>query len=408
MYLLLPFVFVRLLWRSRRNPAYRSRWKERLGFSDQPISPVIWVHAVSVGESEAAAPLIHALQQQYPDIPLLITTTTPTGSERVRNKYPFARHTYLPLDLPFAVNRFLRSWQPLVGIIMETEIWPNLILACQQQGVPVVIANARLSSRSAARYGRFKTMLQPVFEAIHVATRSEQDSHYFQQLGVSRVDVMGNIKLDVHPDSQTIQVGAQLSKQFDRPVWVAASTHRGEDELVLKAQRKLLQSGENCTLILVPRHPERFDEVARLIEKQGFSYQRFSQADTRYTSDVLLGDSMGDLLKFYQLADLAFIGGSLVSTGGHNPYEALLYNAVALTGPHVFNFAEAYAELEQQQAVVRVSTDDLASKLKQLMQHPEQVQDLQTQGQKALQKGQGATRKLMQIIHNEIHEKSRA
>lgn len=408
MHLALPVVFLRMLWRGRKNPAYRLRWKERLGFCQSPQKSVIWVHAVSVGEAEAAAPLITALQQQYPDDQILITSTTPTGSERVQKKYPYALHCYLPLDVPFAVKRFLRHWQPRVGIIMETEIWPSLIMGCQQQGVPVVIANARLSAKSAAGYARFQQMLRPVFAAIHVAARSSQDSQYFQQLGVKRLDVMGNIKLDVHPDSMTIQAAEALKQRFNRPLWVAASTHRGEDELVLAAQRELLEAGDECTLILVPRHPERFDEVARLIDKQGFSYQRFSDSETCHDSDVLLGDTMGDLLKFYQLADLAFIGGSLVETGGHNPYEALLYHAVVLTGPHVFNFCEAYSELEQQQAVVLVSAENLATTLKNLMHNPQQVQALIQQGQHVLHKGQGATARLMQIIQSEIHEKPRA
>jgi 3-deoxy-D-manno-octulosonic-acid transferase len=408
MHLLLPVVFLRMFWRGRKNPAYRLRWKERLGFTDKAVKQVIWVHAVSVGEAEAAAPLISALQQQYPDDRILITTTTPTGSDRVQKKYPFALHTYLPMDVPFAVKRFLCNWQPRVGIIMETEIWPNLILGCQQQEIPVVIANARLSEKSAAGYKRFSNMLKPIFGAIHVAARSVHDSEYFQQLGVSRVDVMGNIKLDAYPDPATIQAAEALREGFNRPLWVAASTHRGEDELLLAAHRKLLESGNACTLILVPRHPERFTEVARLIEKQGFSYQRFSNFGSCHDTDVLLGDTMGDLLKFFQLSDLAFIGGSLVETGGHNPYEALLYDAVVLTGPHVFNFTEAYAEREKQQAVVPITAQNLATNLQNLMQHPQQVQTLIKQGQSALSKGQGATAKLMQIIQSEIHEKPRA
>ncbi len=251
-------------------------------------------------------------------------------------------------------------------------------------------------------------MLKPIFGAIHVAARSIQDSEYFQQLGVSRVDVMGNIKLDAYPDPATIQAAKVLKLDFNRPLWVAASTHKGEDELVLAAHRKLLESGTECTLILVPRHPERFTEVARLIEKQGFSYQRFSSFGSCHDTDVLLGDTMGDLLKFFQLADLAFIGGSLVETGGHNPYEALLYDAVVLTGPHVFNFTEAYAELEKQQAVVPITAQNLATNLQDLMHNPQQIQILIKQGQSVLSKGQGATAKLMQIIQSEIYEKPRA
>lgn len=404
MHLLLPFVFVRLYWRGRKNPAYRLRWKERLGFYRKPVKQVIWVHAVSVGEAEAAAPLICALQQRYPDDRILITSTTPTGSERVRNKYPAVEHCYLPFDLPFTMQRFLSQWSPRIAIIMETEIWPSLILGCQQQGIPVVIANARLSAKSAARYARFKTMFEPVFAAIHVAARSTEDRDFFLQLGAKKVDVMGNIKLDVHLDSTVTHAATVLKPQFKRPVWVAASTHRGEDELLLTAHRDLIQSAHQCTLILVPRHPERFDEVARLIEKFGLSYQRFSKSESSYGADVLLGDTMGDLLKFYQLADIAFIGGSLVQTGGHNPYEALLYNAVALTGPHVFNFTEAYAELDSQQAVIWVTAENLANQLKQLIDNPAQIQFLQLQGQKVLQRGQGATEKLMQIIRSEIDD----
>lgn len=316
-------------------------------------------------------------------------------------------HVYLPLDLPFAVRHFLSAWQPCIGIVMETEIWPNLVLECQKLSIPMVIANARLSEKSFSSYNRFRRILAPVLGWLHIAARSEQDQLYFSRLGAGKVDVMGNIKLDIQTDTEVVAAARQIQDRLVKPVWVAASTHKGEDEIILAAHKQLLQARPDYMLVLVPRHPERFDDVVKLVQKQGMDCQRFSQPADQYDGEVLVGDTMGDLLKFYALADIAFIGGSLVNTGGHNPYEALLYNAAVLSGPYYFNFEEAYRNMEASNAVVFVTADNLASRLASLIGSPEQVQRLQEQGRTVLQQGQGATARLMQIIQNEIDEKSR-
>ena len=357
-YLLTPFIVLRLCWRARKAPAYGLRWGERFGFVKKVSTPVIWVHSVSVGETLAAVPLIKALQDQFPDMTLAVTTMTPTGSERVSSMFgDSVYHCYAPYDLPDVVNRFLSRVRPSILIIMETELWPNTIHYCSRRGIPVVLANARLSQKSADGYRKVKHLALPMMQKLAViAAQTQEDGDRFLSLGVApgNVQVTGNIKFDLElSDQQRAQAG-DLRRQWrgenERRIWLAASTHAGEDELILEAFRGLRQALPDVLLVLVPRHPERFNSVAELCINQGFSVSRRSvllQQDPEgdetlpLAADILLGDTMGELLVFCGASDLVFVGGSLVPVGGHNVIEPAAWAKPMLSGPHVFNFAEA-------------------------------------------------------------------
>lgn len=349
LYLLIPAVIARLLWRSRRAPAYRRRWAERFGFiTPLPVTGVVWVHAVSVGETLAAAPLIKALAAQGE--PVLVTTTTPTGSDRVRalfgnNVY----HLYCPYDLPDAARRFLRRTRPKLAIIMETELWPNLFHACAREKIPLIVANARMSERSARAYGRVAAFTRAILADVTlVVAQGEADAARLRALGARDVRVTGNIKFDLHLPASLLEQAAVLRRAWgeDRLVWVAASTHAGEDEQVLDAFARVRLALPDCLLVLVPRHPERFDEVAALCRQRGFAVARRSEQPLcdRETA-VFLVDRMGELPVFYAAGDVAFVGGSLVSTGGHNVLEPAALGKPVLVGPHTFNFLDITRQL---------------------------------------------------------------
>lgn len=352
LYLLTPFVLLRLLWRGLRAPAYWRRWGERFGFiAELPGSSPIWVHAVSVGEVQAAVPLLRALLKRYPELPVLVTTTTPTGSEQVRNLFESrVAHVYLPYDLPDAVTRFLERARPRVGLIMETEIWPNLYRACRRRGVPVLLLNARLSARSAAGYARVRSLTARTLRCLHgIAAQTRADAERLLDLGApaERVRVTGSIKFDMQIPASLTEQAAVLRRDWgvQRPVWVAASTHESEDEWVLEAHRRIRARHPQALLVLVPRHPERFPRVAALCREQGWkTVLRSARAPTPEDAAVFVGDSMGELLLFLGACDVAFIGGSLIPHGGHNPLEAAVQRIPVLFGPHMFNF-EQIAEL---------------------------------------------------------------
>lgn len=360
LYLLTPLVLARLLWRSRRNPGYRARWGERFAlYVPLPSRPRIWVHAVSVGEVIAAAPLLRRLLEQHSDHALLVTTTTPTGSAQVQRLFGGnVEHVYLPYDLPGTVRRFLAKARPRVAVFMETELWPNLFAACGARGVPIVVANARLSERSARGYARFAGFTRATLEKVSlVAARGEEDAVRFRALGAPRVEVVGNIKYDLDVPASTVEAGGAVRKALgrDRCVWIAASTHAGEDELVLEAHALLRAQFPEAALILVPRHPERFQAVAELCGRAGYRVARRSRGElVSREVDVLLGDTMGELLPLYAAADLAFVGGSLVPTGGHNPLEPAALGLPVLSGPHTFNFAEVFPLLYGVDAALEV------------------------------------------------------
>ena len=403
----LPLVALRLWLRARKAPAYRQRIGERFAVGLPAMQRGgIWVHAVSVGESIAAAPMIRALLAQYPGLPVTVTCMTPTGSERIKAVFasePRIQHCYLPYDLPWAAGRFLDHVQPRLGIIMETELWPNHIHQCARRNIPVVLANARLSERSARGYARFAGLTRPMLAAMSwFAVQTEAEARRFRDLGARPecVAVTGSIKFDLSIDPQLPEQAAQLREQWQatgRPVWIAASTHAGEDESVLAAHRQLLSSHPDALLILVPRHPERFNSVHELCQQQGFTTVRRSsgQVVTPDTS-VLLGDTMGELLFLYALADSAFVGGSLVPNGGHNLLEPAALAKPVLSGPHLFNFLEIAALLRQAGALEEVGDPvALAMAVQRLFDQPQLARSMADAGLGVMTANQGALQRLL-------------
>ncbi|NWD47525.1 lipid IV(A) 3-deoxy-D-manno-octulosonic acid transferase [Pseudomonas gingeri] len=403
----LPLVALRLWLRARKAPAYARRIGERFARGLPPMrQDGIWVHAVSVGESIAAAPMIRALLAQYPRLPITVTCMTPTGSERIKALFasePRIQHCYLPYDLPWAAARFLDAVRPRLAVIMETELWPNHIHQCARRGIPVALANARLSARSARGYGRFARLTRPMLEEMSlIAVQTEVEAERFRQLGARAecVEVTGSIKFDLSIDPQLLARAAELRGQWQaqqRPVWIAASTHEGEDEVVLAAHRQLLASHPDALLILVPRHPERFNSVFELCRQQGLPTVRRSTAEpvTAQTS-VLLGDTMGELLFLYALADSAFVGGSLVPNGGHNLLEPAALAKPVLSGPHLFNFLEIAALMREAGALQEVDdADGLAVAVQRLFELPRDAQRMAEAGLKVMRANQGALQRLL-------------
>ena len=413
LYLSSPLLLAYFLWRSRKDPAYRQRLLERfgLGLQAKQLTPGgIVVHAVSVGEVIAATPLIQQLQQQYPGKSITVTCTTPTGSATIQSRFGNSvQHCYLPLDYPGAVRRFLTALQPALLVILETELWPNLLAGCAKRAIPVVVVNARLSARSAKGYRRFAALTKPLLGNISLLlTQDKASSQRFRTLGYNgALAISGNLKFELAIPATTTGLLEQFKPAFARRlVWVAASTHAGEDEQLLALYPKLKQRFPSLLLLLVPRHPERFDKVAELVQQAGLSLWRRSSVAAEQTAvlpeitaDIALGDSMGELLAWYQLADLVFIGGSLIARGGHNPLEAICFAKAVQSGPHIFNFKDAYRQLQQQQAVALVA--DSQALLNNCQMLLADASARQAQGQRAQQfflQQQGATARTLAAI----------
>lgn len=409
-YLGLPLMAIRLWLRARKAPAYAKRIGERFTLGIPTLQPGgIWVHAVSVGESIAAAPMIRALLQRYPALPITVTCMTPTGSERIQALFanePRIQHCYLPYDLPCAAARFLDRVQPKLAVIMETELWPNHIHQCAKRGIPVALANGRLSERSARGYGRFSKLTAPMLAEMSLfAIQTEAEAQRFRDLGArpQTVEVTGSIKFDLAIDPQLLQRAAELRSQWqaqDRPVWIAASTHEGEDEVLLDAHRRLLSSHPDALLILVPRHPERFNSVFELCQREGFAtVRRSTGANVDAQTSVLLGDTMGELLFLYALADSAFVGGSLVPNGGHNLLEPAALAKPVLSGPHLFNFLDIAAQMREAGALVEVDdAEGLAIEVQRLFELPRDAQRMAEAGLAVMRRNQGALQRLLDSL----------
>lgn len=405
LHLALPLIALRLALRARKAPAYARRIKERFSFALPPLKPGgIWVHAVSVGESIAAAPMIRALQARYPELPITVTCMTPTGSERIQALFgDSVQHCYLPYDLPWAAARFLDRARPRLAVVMETELWPNHIHQCARRGIPVALANARLSERSARGYARFGKLTAPMLAELSlIAVQTQAEAQRFLDLGARPdcVEVTGSIKFDLKIDAELLQRAAELRRQWQaeqRPVWIAASTHAGEDEIVLAAHRQLLETRPNALLILVPRHPERFNSVHELCLSDGLTTRRRSSGEVLQAGDqVLLGDTMGELLFLYALADIAFVGGSLVANGGHNLLEPAALGKPVLSGPHLFNFLEIAAQLRAAGALSEVAdAAQLAERTATLLDTPAEAQRMSAAGLAVLKANQGALERLL-------------
>ncbi|HKW81707.1 MAG TPA: 3-deoxy-D-manno-octulosonic acid transferase, partial [Casimicrobiaceae bacterium] len=346
---LAPLLPLRLWWRGRREPGYRRDWAERFGryHGAAPERALWWVHAVSVGETRAALPLVRRLQQSHPQFDILLTHMTATGRETGRALYgDSVKQAWLPYDLPFAVDAFFAQFRPSAGFLLETELWPNLLARATTLGIPVYLVNARLSARSAAGYRRFGVLTRPMLRRLSgVAAQSGDDAARLAGLGAPAPVVTGNLKFDVGVPDFAAALGVELKARFGaaRRVLVAASTREGEEALLLDALARS-PLPPDVLLIIVPRHPQRFDPVAQLLRERGVPFARRSD-NQAVPADigVVLGDSMGEMFAYYIAADLAFVGGSLLPFGGQNLIEAVAVGLPVLIGPHTFNFSEASA-----------------------------------------------------------------
>lgn len=410
--LLLPVIVLRLLWRSLRAPAYRLRWRERFGCFSAPQfradQPVIWLHAVSVGETLAAVPLVKKLQHDHPDWQWVITTTTPTGSERVRASFgDSVFHVYAPYDLPIFLRAFLQRTQPQCAIVMETELWPNMLHHCKQRNIPVIIANARLSEKSARGYEKIAPLTNKMLNDVAlVVAQQRTDGVRFMHLGLpcENMVVTGSIKFDLNIDAATREQAAVLREQWSlnntHKILLAASTHLGEDDIILHAFQKIRAEQPNLLLVLVPRHPERFDSVSKQCEAAGFSVVRRSHntAPTAST-DIMIGDTMGELLTFYGAADIAFVGGSLVPVGGHNLIEPAAWACPVISGSHLFNFSEVGKLLRDNRALaIADNAEQIAAQVMQWLSDENARRSFGERGKAVADSNRGALEKLCGLI----------
>jgi 3-deoxy-D-manno-octulosonic-acid transferase len=408
----MPLVLARLYWRGRANPDYRQRWAERFGFF-HPLSNIgcIWVHSVSVGEVRAALPLIIALQNRYPKQSLLVTTTTPTGSRQVKASLGNrVQHVYLPFDLPGSVRRFLARARPQLAIMMETELWPNLFHHCAVAKIPLIVANARLSEKSARRYRQIAGVMGQLLSCTSlIATQTEADAVRFRQLGAPRVAVMGNLKYEITLPDNLPEQGRTLRRLLgeQRPVLIAASTHAAEEEAMVEAFCILQRTLPNILLLWVPRHPERFSAVAKLCRQRGLKVvKRSENMACEGATQIFLGDSMGELLLFYAAADVAFVGGSLIPKGGHNVLEPALLGLPLVFGPHMFHFFEASRQLLNAHTAWQVaSAQELASVVEYLLRDPTIRQALGQSSIAIVTSQRGALQKLLGHI-DKLHGQS--
>ena len=407
LYLLLPFTPLKLLWRARKQPEYLEHWQERYGFYKiKPHKPVIWLHCVSVGETRAAEPLVKALLAQHPEYLILLTHTTPTG--RATSEQLFGGNVsraYLPYDLPFAVNRFLKHFKPVIGLLMETELWFNLIASCQQHKIPLLLANARLSEKSAQGYLKLgKVARQGLQGLTAIAAQTPQDAARLQNLGANNVSIIGNIKFDVAPQDNAATKGQALRNVLgkERLVFLAASTRDGEEELILDAVAEA--DIPNLLTIIVPRHPQRFDAVAELLKKNTSGFARRSSLgnDTVVNAQTsfVLGDSMGEMFTYYASCDIAFIGGSLLPLGGQNLIEACSMGKPVLIGSHTFNFEQATEMAIAAGAALRVQdSSDLARHLQTLFADAGKQNAMSAAALRFSNESRGATERTLSLLN---------
>lgn len=417
--LITPLIVLRLIYRGGKAPAYRKRIAERFGFFKAPdVDSCLWLHSVSVGETIAAAPVVKALQQQYPHKTIVITTMTPTGSERVKALFgdngPKNKvfHVYAPYDLPGSLKRFLNRLKPELLMIMETELWPNTVHACASRDIPVVLMNARLSEKSAQGYQRFAALAGPMLNEMSlIAAQTQADAERFSRLGLSaeKSEVTGSIKFDITIAETLGQQAAALKEEWslrgERLVWIAASTHDGEDEIILEAfrstqQQLAKQQGPALLLVLVPRHPERFSAVAELCKQKGFHSKRRSSGEQPGSDvEVLVGDSMGEMMLFLGASDIAFVGGSLIPSGGHNMLEPAAWGLPIITGESDFNFLEISRLLGEAGGLSKAgNAEALASVLLPIVVDAKQRQQQGQAALKVVEANRGSLDRLLQLL----------
>ncbi|SNC58537.1 lipid IV(A) 3-deoxy-D-manno-octulosonic acid transferase [Sodalis endosymbiont of Henestaris halophilus] len=414
-YLIQPLVWIRLLWRSRQAPAYRRSWPERYGFCRDKVKPgCIMLHSVSVGETLAAVPLVRALRNRYPLLPITVTTMTPTGLERVQSAFGNdIHHVYLPYDLPGAMSRFLDRVTPKLVIIMETELWPNLIKALHRRNIPLVVANARLSARSSAGYKIFRRFVADMMRRITlIAAQNEEDGARFLAIGLKKnqLAVIGNLKFDISvtPDLAAKALTMRHQWAARRPVWIATSTHEGEEKILLQAHRQLIKNYPALLFILVPRHPERFPAAEAMTIKAGFNYIMRSSGEIPTTStQVVVGDTMGELMLLYGIADLAFVGGSLVAHGGHNPLEAAAHAIPVLMGPHTLNFQDICSKLNKAGGLITVTdVPSLVNAISTMLTDENNRLYYGYHAVEFLNKNQGALHRLLSLLEPYLPQRS--
>ena len=406
-YLLSPLYAMYWIFRGLINEAYWDRLSQRLGFGYPALSEgSIWIHAVSVGEVQATVPLVRVLQGRFPNRQLIITTVTPTGAARVSSLYgDRVTHSYIPFEIPFAVQNLFNSIKPDLALIMETEIWPNLYDACGSRKIPLILVSARISPQSMKRYRRFLPLFRETLShGIVIAAQSEADAERFRSLGAApeRTWVTGNIKFDFETPEDLVSRGEALRQQYfsGRPVWVAASTHDKEEEQVLVAHRQLLAEIPEALLILVPRHPERFATVKTLLRKKEIRF--VSRTDERpciRKYDVFLGDTMGELPMFYAASDIAFVGGTLVPIGGHNLLEPAALGLPIVTGPFLFNTQDIANMFSERSAFVQVrNPTELAAALRTLFHDSAEADEMASKGRRILAENRGALQQLLDLM----------
>lgn len=413
-YLLIPFVLLRLIWRSIKAPAYRCRWRERFAFYNKKFSQgVVWFHAVSVGEAEALFPLVRQIQQQQPDVKLLITTTTPTGSARVKAVLQeTVAHVYLPYDIPGAVKRFMQCFKPRLAVIMETEIWPNLFVYCGQNNIPLYIINARLSEKSSRGYQKVPALISPALAQVNlIATQTQDDAKRFIAIGAEseKVKTLGNIKFDIEIPQAMIEQGLQIKAGLfgARFIWLLASTHKDEEVIFLRIYKVLKLEIPELLLIIVPRHPERFADVKKLCQQHQLNVvMRTAGEGVNTETDVYLADTMGELKMLYAASDIAFVGGSMVPAGGHNILEAAAIGVPVLFGPYMANFKEiATAALNQHAAIQCQNEDDIVKTILALYKQPGYREALAETGKAFVAQNQGAIARIYEILKQSIINK---
>lgn len=402
--LLTPIFFLVFYWLGRKNPAWRTHWAQRCGKIDQPIKPnALWLHAASVGEVMAAAPLIKAFQKSYPDTDILVSTFTPTGAEQVGLLFgQTVKHQYIPVDHPYFLKRFVKQLKPGLLVIIERELWPSMLTACVKQDVPVLLANARMSAKSAQSYLRFPALIRFMLSKLTlVAVQDHTDGQRYLELGLAenKLNVTGSMKFDISVDEAVQVEGQKLREQWgaERTVLALASSHEDEDERLLALLPALQKQVNDLLLILVPRHPERFDAVTAAAQDLHFNVQRRSQGAASPDTQVYVADTMGEMLKVLAAADVVFMGGSLIERGGHNPIEPAALGKPVLIGPHYFNFTEVVSGLEHAGALERVSgeSEDLQTALVALLQNPEKQQAMGEAGFASVERNRGAVSELV-------------
>jgi 3-deoxy-D-manno-octulosonic-acid transferase len=411
LYVAAPLVSLVMLWRGFGDRSYWRNFTQRFGFGERLPPGSIWIHAVSVGEVQAAAALVNTLHERYPSIPLVVTTFTPTGASRASTLFEQVAHVrYVPFDLPGAARRFFARVRPRLAVIFETELWPNLYHECRRRRIPLILASARISSRSVGRYRRLGALFREALSrGVVVAAQGEADADRFKSLGADpdRTHVTGNVKFDFSVPADLGERGRRLRELYamSRPVWIAGSTHEGEEQILLDAHRVVRRVHPRALLVLVPRHPPRFDEVAQLMERAGIPFaRRSSRAPEKAgpeagSADVLLVDTMGELLDFYAAADVAFVGGSLVPIGGHNLLEPAALGLPVLAGPYNSNSADI-ANLLVTRGAVEVVHDaqELGRRVAGLLSDPDERERIGAIGRSSVDSNRGALGKLLGLI----------